>query len=107
MGYSAEELDVWVTQQKLPIVSPKYVQSNRATKRATEAELIKVGGELVDVESRFLEQLFSENGRSYNEIYQFYLKQYITNVKACKDIYRPKFVHINEYYFEKTYKSVV
>lgn len=107
MEYSNEELDVWVSQSQLPIVSPKYVQLNRSDRRATEAELMKIGRELVDVESRFLEELFVEDKFSYNDLYQHYLKQYINNVKACKEVYKPKLVKINEYYFEKTYKPVV
>ena len=107
MEYSNDELDVWMNQQKLPVVSPKYVQGNRSERRSTESELSKIGRELINCESRFLEQLFEENGLSYVQLYQHYLKQYNDNIKACISIFKPKHVLINLYYFEKTYKPVV
>tara|TARA_R110000744_G_scaffold326685_1_gene432476 strand:- start:334 stop:660 length:327 start_codon:yes stop_codon:yes gene_type:complete len=108
MAYNKEELDVWVTQQSLPIVSPKYTSINRQSRRAIDKELQKIGRELIDVESRFLDQLFEEDrGISYDDLYRYYLRQYLDNIAACKSLFKPKHVNINEYYFEKTYRSVV
>ena len=104
------EMHDWVNQPREAMIITEYNTVNRSQRRSMEAEVSKIGMELLDVEKRFLQDLFDESlphRLTYNDFYTYYLDQWKNNISAIKRLYKPKWCIVNEHYFEKTYKSIV
>ena len=78
---------------------------SRKQKREAKREGDKIIKRLGDVEYRFLGQS-KDSKYPYQELYQFYLKQYQENCKYINLVMKPKYFTINQFYFTTLKNSV-
>ena len=87
------------------IYRPVNRQSNREIKREVE-KINKSVGTLLEIEETFIGMLFENEHYSYDELYKFYLAEFIEHCKFHIDRMNLKYFKINTYYFKERYQPL-
>ena len=79
--------------------------SNKEIKREQE-RINKTVGTLLIIEQQFIGMLFENENYSYDELYKFYLAEFIEHCKFHIEKLKLKYFKINSYYFKETYQPL-
>lgn len=91
------------------LIEQLITPTNRQVKRAMLNERDRINrsvGTLLQVEEDFIGNLFNNKCNSYEEIYKFYLAEFIEHANFHASRLKLKFYKINPYYFRDTYKPL-
>jgi hypothetical protein len=87
------------------IYRPINRQSNREIKREAD-KINKSVGSLLEIEETFLGMLFENEQYSYNDLYKFYLAEFIEHCNYHINRLDLKYFKINKYYFKEQYQPL-
>lgn len=86
-----------------------FTPVNRETKRRVEAERNRINssvGSLLQIEEDFIGNLFNNKCNSYDEIYKFYLAEFLEHCKYHNERLKLKYYKLNTYYFKNQYQPL-
>lgn len=87
------------------IYRPINRHSNREIKREAE-KINKSVGSLLEIENTFLGMLFENEYYTYDELYKFYLAEFIEHCNFHINRLNLKYFKINSYYFKENYQPL-
>lgn len=91
------------------LIKQKFDFVSRYDRRKSRVEADKLITLLTEAENAFIESLFQPDtfdAFEYQNIYTFFLEEFLRRSDWIDNVYKPKYYNINSYYFEEKYKAL-